>query len=131
MIIYSCHGAAKQVTGSCYLVTRNDCCVLVDCGMFQGGEETERANTEPFGFNPASIDVPLLTHVQLDHCGRIPLLVQRGFCGCILTTVATRELARVVMLDAAGLQEETRAGRNAATAAATRRPGDAPAVHAG
>jgi metallo-beta-lactamase family protein len=106
MIIYSCHGAAKQVTGSCHLVTCNDRRVLIDCGMFQGSEEVERANAEPFGFDPAGIDVLLLTHAHLDHCGRIPLLVRQGFRGRILTTAATRELARVVMLDAAGLQEE-------------------------
>lgn len=106
MIIYSCHGAAKQVTGSCHLITCNGYRVLVDCGMFQGSEETERANAEPFGFDPAGIDVLLLTHAHLDHCGRIPLLVRQGFRGRILTTAATRELARVVMLDAAGLQEE-------------------------
>jgi metallo-beta-lactamase family protein len=106
MIIYSCHGAAKQVTGSCHLVTCNDHHVLIDCGMFQGGAEVERGNAEPFGFDPASIDVLLLTHAHLDHCGRIPLLVRQGFRGRILTTAATRELARVVMLDAAGLQEE-------------------------
>jgi metallo-beta-lactamase family protein len=114
MITYSCHGAAKQVTGSCHLVTCNDHRVLIDCGMFQGGEEVERANAEPFGFDPASIDVLLLTHAHLDHCGRIPRLVRQGFRGRILTTAATRELARVVMLDAAGLQEEDarRAQRN-------------------
>lgn len=114
MFIYSCHGAAKQVTGSCHLITCNDRRVLIDCGMFQGSEEVERANAEPFGFDPASIDVLLLTHAHLDHCGRIPLLVCRGFRGRIVTTAATRELARVVMLDSAGLQEEDarRAQRN-------------------
>ncbi|MFC5525413.1 MBL fold metallo-hydrolase RNA specificity domain-containing protein [Rhodanobacter ginsengisoli] len=105
-IVYSCHGAAKQVTGSCHLVTCNDRRVLIDCGMFQGGREQEQANYEPFGFDPASIDVLLLTHAHLDHCGRIPKLVHDGFRGRILTTAATRDLARVVMLDAAGLQEE-------------------------
>ena len=114
MIIYSCHGAAKQVTGSCHLITCNDHRVLVDCGMFQGSDEVERANAEPFGFDPASIDVLLLTHAHLDHCGRIPLLVRQGFRGRIITTAATRELARIVMLDSAGIQEEDarRAQRN-------------------
>lgn len=106
MIIYSCHGAAKQVTGSCHLITCNDHRVLVDCGMFQGSEEVERGNSEPFDFDPAHIDVLLLTHAHLDHCGRIPLLVKQGFQGRIITTAATRELARIVMLDSAGIQEE-------------------------
>jgi metallo-beta-lactamase family protein len=106
MLIYSCHGAAKQVTGSCHLIECNGRRVLVDCGMFQGDRETELANAEPFGFEPASIDVLLLTHAHLDHCGRIPRLVRQGFRGRILATSATRELARLVLLDAASLQEE-------------------------
>ena len=106
MIIYSCHGAAKQVTGSCHLVTCNDRRVLIDCGMFQGSMEVERGNMEPFDFDPAHIDALLLTHAHLDHCGRIPLLVKQGFRGRIITTAATRELARIVMLDAAAIQEE-------------------------
>ena len=114
MIIYSCHGAARQVTGSCHLITCNARRVLIDCGLFQGSEEVERANAEPFGFDPASIDVLLLTHAHLDHCGRIPLLVRQGFRGRIIATAATRELARIVMLDSAGIQEEDarRAQRN-------------------
>ncbi|WP_426663907.1 MBL fold metallo-hydrolase RNA specificity domain-containing protein [Rhodanobacter aciditrophus] len=104
-ITYSAHGAAKQVTGSCHLVTCGDTRVLVDCGLFQGGG-LDDLNFEPFGFEPASIDVLLLTHAHLDHCGRIPRLVRQGFRGRILATAATRDLARIVLLDAAGLQEE-------------------------
>jgi metallo-beta-lactamase family protein len=106
MIEYRCHGAARQVTGSCHLVTCNERRVLVDCGLFQGSQEVERSNAQPFGFDPAAIDVLLLTHAHLDHCGRIPRLVREGFRGRIIATAATRELARVVMLDAASLQEE-------------------------
>jgi metallo-beta-lactamase family protein len=80
--------------------------LLIDCGLYQGGRELEEENAEPFGFEPASIDVVLLTHAHLDHCGRLPLLVKRGFRGEIVTTAPTRELARLVMLDAAHLQEE-------------------------
>ncbi|MGN6227142.1 MAG: MBL fold metallo-hydrolase RNA specificity domain-containing protein [Dyella sp.] len=105
-IVYSAHGAAKQVTGSCHLVRFGTLSVLVDCGLFQGSDEEERANAESFGFEPASVDVLLLTHAHLDHCGRIPKLVREGFRGRILATSATRDLARVVLLDAAGLQEE-------------------------
>jgi metallo-beta-lactamase family protein len=105
-IIYSCHGAAKQVTGSCHLITCNGRRILIDCGLFQGGPAQEQANYEPFGFDPASIDALLLTHAHLDHCGRIPRLVREGFRGPIFATAATRELARVVLIDAAGLQEE-------------------------
>ncbi len=80
--------------------------LLIDCGMAQGGHETEERNRAPFGFTPADIDFVLLTHAHLDHCGRLPLLVKRGFRGEIIATAATRDLARVVMLDSAHVLEE-------------------------
>jgi len=102
----SFHGAAGEVTGSCHLVTAAGRRILVDCGMFQGGHELHELNRADFGFEPDEIDVLLLTHAHLDHCGRIPLLVKRGFHGQIICTDATRDLARVVMLDSAHLHEE-------------------------
>jgi len=80
--------------------------ILIDCGLYQGGRELDEENSQPFGFDPASIDFVLLTHAHLDHCGRLPLLHKNGFHGEIITTAASRELARLVMLDAAHLQEE-------------------------
>ncbi|KFE36222.1 MBL fold metallo-hydrolase RNA specificity domain-containing protein [Thioclava atlantica] len=113
----SFHGAAQEVTGSCHLVTCRGRNILIDCGMFQGRHELVDDNAAPFGFDPAAIDLVLLTHAHLDHCGRLPLLVKRGFRGEIIATSATRDLARLVMLDAAHLQEEEerhdhRHGRN-------------------
>lgn len=108
----SFHGAARDVTGSCHLVECNGTRILIDCGMFQGSRELDEDNAEDFGFDPAEIDFLLLTHAHLDHCGRIPLLDDRGFKGEIIATAATRELARLVMLDAAGLQEEEARYRN-------------------
>jgi metallo-beta-lactamase family protein len=102
----SFHGADRSVTSSCHLVECGDCRILVDCGMYQGGRELREENSEDFGFDPRSIDFLLLTHAHLDHCGRIPLLVKRGFRGEIITTAASRELARLVMLDSAHLHEE-------------------------
>lgn len=102
----SFHGADRGVTGSCHLVSCAGKQILIDCGMYQGGRELEEENSEPFGFNPKQIDFVLLTHAHLDHCGRLPLLAKRGFRGEIITTAATRELARLVMVDAAHLQEE-------------------------
>ncbi len=102
----SFHGADHQVTGSCHLVECNGKQILIDCGMFQGGRELAEENTEAFGFDAASIDYLLLTHAHLDHCGRIPLLTKRGFKGEIITTSASRELAHLVLLDSAHLQEE-------------------------
>ena len=66
----------------------------------------DEENTEPFGFDVASIDYVLLTHAHLDHCGRLPLLTKQGFRGEIITTSASRELTRLVILDAAYLMEE-------------------------
>ena len=100
------HGANRNVTGSCHLIRCQDKCILIDCGMFQGGREMDADNRREFGFNPAEVDFLLLTHGHLDHCGRIPLLVKQGFRGKIVTTAATRELARLVMLDSAKIQEE-------------------------
>ncbi len=111
----SFHGAARGVTGSCHLIECSGKKILIDCGLYQGGRELDEENTEPFGFDPEAIDYLLLTHAHLDHCGRIPLLRKRGFQGEIITTAASRELARIVMLDAAGLEEEdaARASRRA------------------
>ena len=100
------HGADQGVTGSCHLVECAGKRILVDCGLYQGGRELDEENAEPFGFEPRDIDCVLLTHAHLDHCGRLPLLAKRGFRGEIVTTAASRELARLVMLDSAHLQEE-------------------------
>ncbi|MEZ5501811.1 MAG: MBL fold metallo-hydrolase [Halioglobus sp.] len=102
----SFHGADQNVTGSCHLVHCAGKRILIDCGLYQGGRELAEENTEPFGFEPSAIDFLLLTHAHLDHCGRIPLLAKRGFRGEVITTAASLELARLVMLDSAGLQEE-------------------------
>ena len=100
------HGAARNVTGSCHLIECLGKRILIDCGLYQGNREMNEENRNNFGFDPAAIDFLLLTHGHLDHCGRIPLLSRRGFKGKIITTAATRELARLVMLDSARIQEE-------------------------
>ena len=110
----SFHGADRGVTGSCHLIESAGKRILIDCGLYQGSRELDEENGEPFGFDAASIDYVLLTHAHLDHCGRLPLLAKRGFRGEIITTSASRELARLVLLDAAHLMEEDvrrRAGR--------------------
>lgn len=102
----SFHGADRGVTGSCHLVECAGKKILIDCGLYQGSRELDEENAGAFGFEAASIDYVLLTHAHLDHCGRLPLLTKRGFRGEIITTSASRELTRLVMLDAAYLLEE-------------------------
>jgi metallo-beta-lactamase family protein len=104
----SFHGADRDVTGSCHLVECAGRRFLIDCGLYQGSHDLAEENAGDFGFDPASVDFVLLTHAHLDHCGRLPLLTKRGFRGEIIATAATRELARLVMLDAAHLQDEAR-----------------------
>jgi len=115
----SFHGADRDVTGSCHLIECGGKRILIDCGLHQGSRELNEENSGPFGFDAAGIDFVLLTHAHLDHCGRLPLLAKRGFRGEIITTAASRELARLVMLDSAHLQEED--ARNRARTAARRR----------
>jgi len=102
----SFHGAAREVTGSCHLIEARKKKVLIDCGMFQGGNATTAENYKGFGFNPAQVDHLLLTHAHCDHTGRIPQLVKAGFKGDITSTAPSSELAKLVMLDSAHLQEE-------------------------
>ena len=102
----SFHGADRSVTGSCHLVECAGKRILIDCGLYQGSRELDEENAAPFGFDAAAMDYVLLTHAHLDHCGRLPLLAKRGFRGEVIMTSASRELARLVMLDAAHLQEE-------------------------
>lgn len=99
-------GAACTVTGSMHLLTLGNRRILVDCGMFQGGDELEARNDEPFSFNPAELDAVILTHAHLDHVGRLPLLVKRGYSGAIYCTAPTAALAETVLLDSARLQVE-------------------------
>ncbi|HRZ84868.1 MAG TPA: MBL fold metallo-hydrolase [Candidatus Dojkabacteria bacterium] len=99
-------GAAKTVTGSCFYVKTDNTKFLVDCGAFQGPLELEKRNYEPFPFDPAELDYVFLTHAHYDHCGRLPVLVKQGFRGRIFCTQPTRDLARVILLDSASLQEE-------------------------
>ena len=93
-------GAARGVTGSCFLIETKKTRVLVDCGMFQGSDFNERKNRDPFSFDPKSIDVIFVTHAHIDHNGRIPKLVHDGFTGKIYATKGTTELMQVVWADA-------------------------------
>jgi len=99
-------GACGTVTGSSTRLDFGRHRLLVDCGMFQGDDELEARNWDRFPFEPAGIDAVLLTHAHLDHTGLLPKLVAGGFRGPIYCSRATRPLARLVLEDAAELQEE-------------------------
>lgn len=98
-------GAAQNVTGSRHLLEFNGAKVLIDCGLYQERELQSR-NWEDFGFAPSEIDAVLLTHAHLDHCGLLPKLFKEGFRGRVCCTPATAEIAKIVLVDSAQLQEE-------------------------
>jgi metallo-beta-lactamase family protein len=99
-------GAARIVTGSCYLLETAGTKVLIDCGMFQGTKDITRRNYEPFDFLPKEISHLILTHAHIDHSGLIPKLVKNGFRGRIIATPPTIELVKIMLEDAAGVNED-------------------------
>jgi metallo-beta-lactamase family protein len=99
-------GAAGEVTGSKHLLDTGRNRILVECGLFQGRREEARRKNESFGFDPRSLTACLATHGHLDHCGLYPRLVREGYEGNIVSTPATRDVAGLVMLDAAKIQAQ-------------------------
>ena len=100
------YGAAREVTGSMHLVEVDGALVALDCGLFQGSRDETAAKNETFPVDPARLHAVVLSHAHVDHCGRLPLLVQRGFTGRIYSTAATRDLAALLMADSAHIQQE-------------------------
>ena len=99
-------GAAAGVTGSCHLLSTENHKILLDCGQFQGGKAQDALNEEPFPFDPAEIECVVLSHAHIDHCGRLPLLVKRGFRGAIYCTDATADLLEVMLKDSGFIHEK-------------------------
>ena len=108
-------GAAAEVTGSCHILHIDGKKVLLDCGLIQGSRRDEERNRDPFPFDASTIDAVVLSHAHLDHCGRLPLLVKRGFRGPVFAQEASCELVAILLADAAHLAERDAAYRSRKT----------------
>ena len=117
-------GAAGEVTGSCHILRVAGRQLLLDCGMIQGGADAPARNRLPFPFDAAAIDAVALSHAHVDHCGRLPLLVKRGFRGPIYTNGACAELVPILLRDSANLalRDAERDNRRLAPGAEGARP---------
>ena len=98
-------GAARTVTGSCFLLETGNTKILIDCGMFQGRAKEEAMNEQPLPVSPAEIDYVLLTHAHIDHSGRIPWLYVNGFEGEVIAQKAAVELCSLLLPDSGYIQE--------------------------
>jgi len=98
-------GAARNIKESRHSLEANGTRVLIDCGLYQERQLRQR-NWDPFPIEPKNIDAVLLTHAHLDHCGLLPKLVKEGFRGKIYCTAASAEIAKIILLDSAKIQEE-------------------------
>ena len=98
-------GAAGEVTGSCHILTVGGRRLLLDCGMIQGGAAPDERNRAAFPFDAAQVDAVILSHAHIDHCGRLPLLRNRGFRGPVYANPACRDLVRILLADGATMAE--------------------------
>ncbi len=101
----SFHGAAGEVTGSATLLETESTKILVDCGLFQGGDFAENRNEESFSFDPSLLTAVIITHAHLDHIGRLPLLIKGGYEGPVYATPPTVDLIKIVLEDAYSVME--------------------------
>lgn len=105
-------GATGEVTGSNFLIETNNSKFLIDCGLFQGPEPILALNSEDFAYDPSEIDFVILTHAHIDHSGRLPLLVKRGFHNRIYCTRPTSDLADILLKDSGKINEAETAWEN-------------------
>ncbi len=97
------YGAAEEVTGSCHLIETGNNRILLDCGLIQGRRKDELRNHDPFPFNVTELDAVVLSHAHIDHCGRLPMLLNQGFTGKIHTHAASCDLVQILLKDSAHL----------------------------
>jgi len=98
-------GAAREVTGSCYIIETERVRFAIDCGMHQGGTEIEKRNWDVTAYDPSNIDFFLITHAHIDHSGLLPRMTQNGFRGPVYATEPTGDLIKILLLDSAHIQE--------------------------
>jgi len=116
-------GAARTVTGSCYVLECGNARFAIDCGMHQGNRVIEARNRDENGiYRPESLDFILLTHAHIDHSGLLPRLVAQGFKGRVHTTSPTKDLLGIMLEDSARIQETEAQWRSTKK----QRAGDAP-----
>jgi metallo-beta-lactamase family protein len=106
MIKLGFYGAAGEVTGSCYILTTDQAWVMVDMGMHQGEKVADEHNRRLPPVDLSKIDATVLTHAHLDHCGRLPLLINGGYGGHIHCTAPTAGITEIILRDSARLQAE-------------------------
>src|SRR5262245_23986773 len=105
-------GADRTVTGSSHLLEVNGLRILLDCGIYQGARDEARRRNSSIPDAPETIDAVILSHGHLDHCGKLPVLVNGGFRSPIYCTRATADVARIILEDSAQIQEEDAAYLN-------------------
>ncbi len=99
-------GAAGEVTGSQHLIETSSARILLDCGLFQGRGDETRPKNEHFRCSPQKIDLVILSHAHIDHCGRLPALCKDGFRGPIICSYPTADIADLMLQDSAHIQQE-------------------------
>ena len=105
-------GAARTVTGSCFVIETGTARFAVDCGMHQGSDSVERRNLDVAPYDPARMDFFLVTHAHIDHSGLLPRMAANGFHGPVYTTEPTADLVNILLLDSAHIQEVESEGKN-------------------
>jgi metallo-beta-lactamase family protein len=99
-------GAAGEVTGSQHLIETSSARILLDCGLFQGRSDETRPKNEKFRCTPQKLDTVILSHAHIDHCGRLPALCKAGYRGAIVCSYPTADIADIMLLDSANIQQE-------------------------